>query len=73
VVIDTRCHLDLRDFDPDRGEVIAAARAAGVDAIVVPAIEAKNWPGLLDLCASEPSLYPALGLRLVFFEVMVQK
>jgi TatD DNase family protein len=67
-LIDTHCHLDVEEFDPDRSEVIAAARAAGVCAMVVPAIHAAVWPRLLDLCASEPDLYPALGLHPVYLE-----
>lgn len=67
-LIDTHCHLDVEEFDPDRSDVIAAARAAGVSAMVVPAIHATAWRRLLDLCASEPNLYPALGLHPVYLE-----
>jgi len=62
-LIDTHCHLDVTEFDPDRGEVLAAARRAGVDGIVVPAIHAAGWRRLLDLCAPSADLYPALGLH----------
>ena len=65
-LIDTHCHLDVRDFDRDRAQVIVGARRAGVAAFVVPAIQAAGWPGLLRLCAAEPDLYPALGLHPVF-------
>mgnify|MGYP003494743512 CR=1 FL=1 len=27
---DSHCHLDAPEFDPDRGQVLARARAAGV-------------------------------------------
>ncbi len=36
--IDTHCHLDAPEFDPDRPEVIERAHAAGVRLQVVPAI-----------------------------------
>ncbi|MBK1644730.1 DNAase [Thiocapsa imhoffii] len=65
-LIDTHCHLDVAAFDPDRHAVIARARALGVLGIVVPAIHAEGWPGLLELCAGEDDLYPALGLHPVF-------
>lgn len=67
-IIDTHCHLDVAAFDADRAAVLARARAAGVGRIVVPAIEAAGWPGLLALCRAEPGLYPALGLHPVFLE-----
>ncbi len=62
-LIDTHCHLDVEDFDPDRDQVLASARAAGLVGIVVPAIHAAAWPRLLRLCASASDLYPALGLH----------
>ena len=67
-LIDTHCHLDVADFDADRAHVIDDARVAGVVAIVVPAIAVAGWDALLALCASEPDLYPALGLHPVFLE-----
>lgn len=36
--IDTHCHLDAPEFDPDREEVIARAHDAGVGLQVVPAV-----------------------------------
>ncbi len=62
-LIDTHCHLDVAAFDPDRALVLARARAVGVEAIVVPAIDAAGWPGLLALCRAHADLYPALGLH----------
>jgi len=67
-LIDTHCHLDVEEFDPDRPRVIAAARAAGVDAIVVPGIHAAGWPRLLALCAADPGLHPALGLHPIYLD-----
>ncbi|NEV62402.1 TatD family hydrolase [Thiorhodococcus minor] len=67
-LIDTHCHLDVDDFDADRSPVLAACRQAGLSAIVVPAIEARGWSGLLETCAGvdSPRLYPALGLHPVY-------
>ncbi|MBK5931914.1 TatD family hydrolase [Halochromatium salexigens] len=67
-LIDTHCHLDVADFDADRAEVLTAARAAGVEAIVVPGIDAGGWDRLLGLCAGDEGLYPALGLHPVYLE-----
>ena len=62
-LIDTHCHLDVAEFDPDRQAVLARARANGVTAIVVPGVMAPGWDYLWRFCASAPDLYPALGLH----------
>lgn len=68
VLIDSHCHLDAAEFDRDRAEVIARARAAGVRAQVLPAVSAASWPGLRDVCASAPGLYPAYGLHPMYLQ-----
>ncbi|ROR34430.1 TatD family hydrolase [Inmirania thermothiophila] len=65
-LVDTHCHLDVADFDPDRAEVLARARAAGVADIVVPGVTAAGWDRLLMLCAGDARLHPALGLHPVY-------
>lgn len=65
-LVDSHCHLDVDAFDVDRTEVIERARRAGVTRQVVPAIDAAGWPGLRDICASNPGLYPAYGLHPMF-------
>jgi TatD DNase family protein len=67
-IVDTHCHLDVPAFDADRDQVLAAARRNGVSAIVVPGIHAPGWNGLLELCARNADLYPALGLHPVYLE-----
>lgn len=63
MLIDSHCHLDAAQFDPDRAEVIARATAAGVVAQVVPAIALAGFADLRDLCAANVGLYPAYGLH----------
>lgn len=60
--IDSHCHLDDGEFDRDRDEVIARARAAGV-AQIIPAVDAEGWPKLRDICAQQADLFPAYGLH----------
>ena len=67
-IIDTHCHLDVEIFDSDRDEIIERCHLAGLTKIIIPAIESKTWPSLLNLCASNQGLYPALGLHPVFIE-----
>ena len=65
-IIDTHCHLDVADFDLDRDKVINHCREQGISKIIIPAIESKTWPNIINLCKSEKGLYPALGLHPVF-------
>ncbi len=67
-LVDTHCHLDLEAFDPDRRQVLERARARGVQRMLVPAVDAAHWDGLLQLCRTEEALYPALGLHPVFLQ-----
>ncbi len=67
-LIDTHCHLDVAEFDPDRQAVLERSRANGVTAIVVPGVMAPGWDYLWRFCAGEPDLYPALGLHPVYLE-----
>jgi len=61
-MIDTHCHLDVAAFDADRGEVLARAAAAGVAAIVVPAIRPATWDRLGALAAvGSPRVHLAFG------------
>jgi len=62
VWIDTHCHLDAAEFDPDRDAVVARARAAGVATIVVPAVDAGNFARVREL-AERHRLSYALGIH----------
>ena len=62
--IDTHCHLDGEEFDPDRSEVINRAREAGAQAIFLPAIDLPSSRRILALCQQYPHyLYPMIGLH----------
>jgi TatD DNase family protein len=60
--IDTHCHLDAAEFDGDREEVVARARAAGVAQIVIPAVDAGNFERVREL-AHRHGLAYALGIH----------
>jgi TatD DNase family protein len=68
VLVDSHSHLDAPEFDPDREQVIARARAAGVTRQVLCATEAAGWPTLRTIRASAPGLYAAYGLHPMFVE-----
>ena len=67
-LIDSHCHLDAPEFDPDRVDVVARARGAGVRAQVVPAVEADGWSKLRDVCRAGEGLHPAYGLHPMYLD-----
>lgn len=67
-LIDTHTHLDFPDFDHDRPALLANARAAGVERMVVLGVYQANWQRVWDLVASDPQLYAAFGLHPVYLD-----
>jgi TatD DNase family protein len=66
MLIDTHCHLDAAEFDADRFRVAAAAGAAGVRAIVIPAVARFNFQTVRDLAHTVPGGAYALGIHPLF-------
>lgn len=63
-MIDSHCHLDASGFDADRSDVLSRARAAGVTALVVPAVGEATWEPILRLAVErDPRCHPALGVH----------
>src|SRR6056297_3240230 len=62
-MIDTHAHINTEDFSEDREEVIKRAKEAGVEKIIIPAIEPKHYPGLLDLVADHKDLFCGIGVH----------
>jgi TatD DNase family protein len=62
---DTHCHLDAPEFDPDRDVVVRRARAAGVAACVLPAVEVANFEAVRSLAHAHGFAY-ALGIHPLF-------
>ncbi len=66
MLIDTHCHLDAAEFDADREAVLARAFAAGVAAIVVPAIARPNFEAVRVLADGDSRIAYALGIHPLF-------
>lgn len=62
VWIDTHCHLDAPEFDADRLQVRADARAQGVALCVYPAVERSNFDTVRALAHETGDAY-ALGIH----------
>ncbi|AMO55601.1 hypothetical protein GZ77_09295 [Endozoicomonas montiporae] len=70
-LIDSHCHLDFSEFDPDRGQVITNAFEQGIKGICIPGTESARWSSLLQLCHENRhpvQLFPALGIHPWFVE-----
>jgi TatD DNase family protein len=65
-LIDSHSHIDVAEFDADRGAVLERARRAGVTRQIVPAITYDTFDTLRALCASDTGLFPAYGLHPTF-------
>ena len=60
--IDTHCHLDAPEFEPDRPAVVARARQAGVEMLVLPAVRVADFERVRVLAHAHGMAY-ALGIH----------
>ncbi len=63
MLVDTHCHLQLPEFDGDREEVLARARAAGLAAFVVPGIDVETSRQAVALADSHSDVYATVGVH----------
>jgi TatD DNase family protein len=63
MLIDTHCHLDAAEFDADRDAVHAAALAAGVERIVVPAVAVDSFQRVKSSVERYPGCVAAYGIH----------
>ena len=63
MLIDTHCHLDFKDFDADRGEVVARARKAGVGYIINVASSIEGTARSLALSKEYGIIYSSIGIH----------
>jgi len=63
MLIDTHCHLDFGDFDPDRDAVIAYAKKEGIDYIINIGSSLKGSQDSVALTKKYDSVYATVGLH----------
>ncbi|MBU2721600.1 TatD family hydrolase, partial [Acidithiobacillus ferridurans] len=63
MLVDSHCHLDFEDFDADRSEILARARAAGVGEMLIAAVVEAHWPRVQALAAGHAGVWAAVGVH----------
>jgi TatD DNase family protein len=66
MLIDTHCHLDAAEFEPDRAAVLERARHQGVGCLVIPAVEVENFDVVRALAHAVSEAVYALGVHPLF-------
>lgn len=62
-LIDTHCHLEMAEFNPDRDEVIRRAKDAGIETIITIGSDLKGCKGAIELSAKYDIVYAAIGIH----------
>lgn len=60
-ITDSHCHLDFPDFDGERDQVVARARAAGVHRMVTICTRLEQEPRVRAIAEANPSVFYAAG------------
>ena len=63
MLIDTHCHLDFPDFDPDRSQVIQRANEAGVTRLISIGTTLETSRAAIALADSNPQIFATVGLH----------
>ena len=61
MLVDHHCHLDFKDFAPERDAVVARAAAAGVTRLVTISTRVKKFDVYREIAESYPGVYFSVG------------
>ena len=63
-IIDTHTHIYSKEFDADRNEMIRRAKAAGIEAVLLPNEDSASIEHISRLCDEKPGFaFPMIGLH----------
>lgn len=62
-MIDTHCHLELKEFDRDRRSVIERAQSNGIDAIITVGTDIKDCHKVLKIVEEFENVYGGVGIH----------
>jgi len=62
-LIDTHCHLEMDDFNPDREDVIKRAKEAGIEAIITIGSDLEGNIGSIELSKKYDFIYSSVGFH----------
>ena len=63
MLVDSHCHLDFKDFDADRDDVLARAKAAGVDLMVTISTKITEAEKIIKLAETSEALVCSVGIH----------
>ncbi|MEK6233511.1 MAG: TatD family hydrolase [Planctomycetales bacterium] len=62
-LVDTHAHLDQKEFDSQREDVLRRAREAGVETMIAVGIDAESSRRCVDLAQSQEGVFAAIGIQ----------
>ena len=62
-IVDSHAHLDMKEFDTDREEVIARAVNAGISTIITVGIDLESSKKAIGLAERHPQILAAVGIH----------
>ncbi len=62
-LVDTHCHLNFDQYAADRQQVIDRAGVAGVNRIIIPAVDPQSAREAIALAQAHPQIYAAVGVH----------
>lgn len=63
MIIDSHAHLDMKDFDKDREEVIEEASKAGIEKIITVGVDIESSQKAVELSQKYGSVFAAVGIQ----------